>query len=333
MKDSKPICSLSLDLDNQWSYMKTHGDAGWESFPSYLDLVVPRFLNILDEFGWKITIFVVGQDAALEKNREALQMIVNAGHEIGNHSFSHEPWLHLYSKQQVEGEIIRAEEAIQAATSQRPRGFRGPGYSLSRDVLEVLADRDYLYDASTFPTYLGPVARAYYFFKSDLSDDERSKRRQLFGGIREGFQPLRPYYWDLNRHTLLEIPVTTLPVLKIPIHFSYQLYLATYSPSLMRMYFRASLAICRLAGIQPSLLLHPLDFLGRADAPDLQFFPSMNLEASRKIDLLRRLLSSIERDFSVVNMSEHSNFGSKCVLPRRKAPQGIPAKESGADSG
>ena len=141
MKDSKPLCSLSLDLDNQWSYMKTHGDAGWESFPSYLDLVVPRFLNILDEFGWKITVFVVGQDAALEKNREALQMIADAGHEVGNHSFSHEPWLHLYSKQQVEGEIIRAEEAIQAATSQRPRGFRGPGYSLSRDVLDVLADR------------------------------------------------------------------------------------------------------------------------------------------------------------------------------------------------
>ena len=26
--------SLSLDLDNQWSYMKTHGDDGWESYPS-----------------------------------------------------------------------------------------------------------------------------------------------------------------------------------------------------------------------------------------------------------------------------------------------------------
>jgi hypothetical protein len=40
----KPPASLSLDLDNQWSYMKTHGDAGWESFPSYLDVVVPRVL-------------------------------------------------------------------------------------------------------------------------------------------------------------------------------------------------------------------------------------------------------------------------------------------------
>ncbi len=37
-KMRKPIASLSLDLDNKWSYMKTHGDAGWESFP-----VVPGY--------------------------------------------------------------------------------------------------------------------------------------------------------------------------------------------------------------------------------------------------------------------------------------------------
>ena len=64
----KPICSLSLDLDNQWSYMKTHGEAGWDSFLSYLDVVVPRFLEILDEFGWKITVFVVGQDRPSKKS-------------------------------------------------------------------------------------------------------------------------------------------------------------------------------------------------------------------------------------------------------------------------
>ena len=44
----KPTASLSLDLDNKWSYMKTHGDAGWESFPSYFDLLIPRVLRLLD---------------------------------------------------------------------------------------------------------------------------------------------------------------------------------------------------------------------------------------------------------------------------------------------
>ncbi len=76
---AKPICSLSLDLDNQWSYMKTHGDPGWETFPSYLDLVVPRVLEILRQFDWKITFFIVGQDAALEKNRDALASIARGG--------------------------------------------------------------------------------------------------------------------------------------------------------------------------------------------------------------------------------------------------------------
>ena len=94
---TKPIASLSLDLDNKWSYMKTHGDAGWDSFPSYLDIVVPRLLQFLEQRDLKITVFVVGQDAALEKNHDALASISAAGHEIGNHSFHHEPWLHLYS--------------------------------------------------------------------------------------------------------------------------------------------------------------------------------------------------------------------------------------------
>ena len=72
---SKPVASLSLDLDNKWSYLKTHGDPGWESFPSYLDRVVPRFLDFLRERDLTITVFVVGQDASLEQNADALASI------------------------------------------------------------------------------------------------------------------------------------------------------------------------------------------------------------------------------------------------------------------
>ena len=306
MKDSKPICSLSLDLDNQWSYMKTHGDAGWESFPSYLDLVVPRFLKILDDFGWKITVFVVGQDAALEKNREALQMIAAAGHEIGNHSFNHEPWLHLYTRQEVENEISSAEEAIQSATGQRPRGFRGPGYSLSRTVLEVLADRDYLYDASTFPTFLGPLARAYYFMASGFSKQEKSQRGALFGGIRDGFRSIQPYRWILGEKRLLEIPVTTLPLARVPIHFSYILYIASFSTTLARLYFRNAMAFCRLTRTQPSLLLHPLDFLSEEEVPELAFFPAMRLSVTRKLGLVTGSFSLMEKHRTVLAMSHHA---------------------------
>ncbi len=101
---NKPIASLSIDLDNLWCYMKDHGDPGWEALPSYLDIAVPRLLDVLKQLDLTVTVFIVGQDAALKKNHQALQAIAADGHEIGNHSFSHDICLRLYLEDEVEQE-------------------------------------------------------------------------------------------------------------------------------------------------------------------------------------------------------------------------------------
>jgi peptidoglycan-N-acetylglucosamine deacetylase len=304
----KPVASLSLDLDNLWSYMKTHGDAGWESFPTYLDIVVPRFLALLKELDLRITVFVVGQDAALPKNRAALASIPGAGHEVANHSFRHEPWLHLYTHEELVDEIARAEEAIEAATGLRPTGFRGPGYSLSEDVLRVLAARGYAYDCSTFPTFVGPLARAYYFMNAKLGAKERDERKVLFGSLRDGLRPLAPYRWALDQDRLLEIPVTTMPILKAPFHFSYLHWLAGFGDGLADSYFRLALRACRMQRLEPSLLLHPLDFLGGDDVAELAFFPGMAEGATRKMARMSRWLGMLAQDFEVVPMGEHARM-------------------------
>ncbi len=299
--------SLSLDLDNQWSYMKTHGDAGWDSFPTYFDTVIPRFLEVFDTLGLKITVMVVGQDADLEKNHEALRLIPENGHEVGNHSFHHEPWLHLYSPEEIESEVIHAEDAIEKGTGVRPSGWRGPGFSFSPALLEVLAKRGYPYDASTFPTYLGPLARAYYFMTAKLPKEERAKRKQLFGKFREGFRPLKPYRWELSDDlSLLEIPVTTFPFFKVPFHVSYLLYLATFSKTLASLYFKTAVRACKLTRTEPSLLLHPLDFLGADDVPELGFFPAMGKGGAWKVDLVTNYLREFQRHFNVLPMGEHA---------------------------
>ena len=304
----KPIASLSLDLDNQWSYMKTHGDAGWETFPSYLDIVVPRVLAFLKERNLKITFFIVGQDAALGKNHEALSSIAAAGHEIGNHSFNHEPWLHLYSKQELIEEFEKTEAALENVTDKRPVGFRGPGYSLSPTVLEVLAERGYEYDCSTLPTYIAPLARAYYFFKSpQMSDEEREKRKKLFGKLSDGFQTLKPHFVEAAGKNLVEIPVTTFPVIKTPIHASYLLYLSTFSRAAAKMYWRSALSMCKMTGVQPSLLLHPLDFLSGGDIDELKFFPGMNLPIENKLAAVGEILDLYKKNFEVVSMREHAD--------------------------
>ena len=309
-KATKPLASLSLDLDNQWSYLKTHGDAGWETFPSYLDTVVPRVLDFMKARRLTITFFIVGQDAALEKNREALGQIASAGHEIGNHSFHHEPWLHLRSEAEIESELARAEEHIERVTGERPVGFRGPGYSHSPAILRVLVRRGYQYDASTFPTFLGPLARAYYFMTTSLSPEEKLKRRELFGTLRDGLRPLKPYRCQLDGGTLVEIPVTTLPIFKLPIHFSYILYLSAFAPSLALAYFRNAIRFCRMTGTQASLLLHPLDFLGCDDLQDLSFFPAMRLPREKKLHIVSEALSILTDSFSVITLRQHAEHAA-----------------------
>lgn len=308
----KPIASLSLDLDNKWSYMKTHGDAGWETFPTYLDVIVPRSLEFLRERNLNITYFIVGQDADLDKNFDAIKQISDAKHEIGNHSFRHEPWLHLYSKAELIEEFERTENALEKITGQIPKGFRGPGYSLSPTVLEVLAERNYEYDCSTLPTYIAPLARAYYFFKSpEMSTEEKEKRKKLFGKFSDGFQSLKPYKWQIGEKTLTEIPVTTLPIFKTPIHASYVIYLSTFSKTLARTYWRTAIEMCRLTGTQLSLLLHPLDFLSGEDAPELKFFPAMNLPVEEKLEFVSEILETLTAKFEVVNMRKHAESVEK----------------------
>jgi hypothetical protein len=320
-----PLASLSLDLDNKWSYLKTHGDAGWETFPSYLDVVVPRVLDLLAARGLTITFFVVGQDASLPSNHAVLRSIAAAGHEIGNHSFNHEPWLHLYSPEELSAELTRAEDAIRSATGAVPTGFRGPGFSFSQPLLAELARRGYDYDASTFPTFLGPLARLYYFLSTNLSREERAERKQLFGRFAEGFRSLRPYLWPDLPRPLLEIPVTTMPVFKLPIHVSYLLYLGQFSPGLASLYFRVALGLCRLLRFEPSILLHPLDFLGCDDDGDLAFFPAMKLPAERKLAIVGRALDQLAAHYRIVPMRDHAaaireRLRQPAVSPPASAP-------------
>ncbi len=299
------ISSLSLDLDNKWSYMKTHGDAGWEAFPSYLPRVVPTILDVLKSLDLQITFFIVGQDAALAVNHEPLAAIAAAGHEIANHSFHHEPWLHEYTREQLVEEFERSETAILAATGAQTVGFRGPGFSYSKLVLEVLSERGYRYDASTFPTFLGPIARAYYMLHSRLTKADRTQRKALFGSAKAGFMSLRPYRWTSLGSQMIEIPVTTMPWFKVPIHFSYIMYLATFSRLLARTYFQSALTFCWLNRIEPSILLHPLDFLGADSEPVLSYFPGMSLPSETKVEIARDCLASLAGMFEAGTILDH----------------------------
>jgi peptidoglycan-N-acetylglucosamine deacetylase len=302
---SLPAASISIDLDNAWAYLRTQGAADWAESQSYLELVVPRILQCLDRHAVKATFFIVGRDAELQP--AIIHSIAEAGHEIGNHSFNHEPWLHRYSQEDLEAEFDRTEAALLSATGQRPLGFRGPGFSTSPAVLELMRRRGYAYDASAFPTIISPLARLYFHLKSKLSDEEKAKRSGLYGGIGQAFRTLRPH---MLPDGLIELPVSTLPLLRVPVHFTYLMFLAAYSPTLARLYAWSAMQAFRLANIAPSLLLHPTDFLDVSEVPAMGFFPGMKVPVARKITIVDSVLRSMTQHWQVGTCAAHASTAS-----------------------
>jgi peptidoglycan-N-acetylglucosamine deacetylase len=321
MSRHNPTASLSLDLDNQWAYMKASSIAGWEEDRGYLDRLVPRILSVLQRHGLRQTFFIVGKDAADPYNKEALAEITRFGHEIANHSYNHDPAIARLDRQQARDELARTDDAIEAATGMRPRGFRGPSFVLSTALLEAMRSLDYAYDASSFPTFLGPMARLYHFSTAKLSADERAARKDVFGTLRDGLRPLHPYRWQLAEGELLEIPVSTFPGVRTPFHLTYLSFLAQRSRAVALAYFKSALTACRIARVEPSLLLHPLDFVGGDELPLLRGFPGMGIATTDKLDFLDDVLAAYANSFDVVPMIEHARRIEKTVAMPRLAPR------------
>jgi chitin deacetylase len=85
-----------------------------------------EILQILREENVRATFYVTG--AEIEKNPGELEKIIAAGHEIGNHTFSHKRML-LVSPSFVESEIKRTDELIKKAGWTNEITFRPP-YSM-----------------------------------------------------------------------------------------------------------------------------------------------------------------------------------------------------------
>jgi peptidoglycan/xylan/chitin deacetylase (PgdA/CDA1 family) len=85
--------------------------------------LTPKLLDLLKERGIKATFFVIGKCVA--ENPDIAKRIVDEGHEIANHSWSH-PQLTKLSPPAFAAEIAQTNDAIEKATGIRPVVMRPP---------------------------------------------------------------------------------------------------------------------------------------------------------------------------------------------------------------
>ncbi len=100
----------------------------------------PQILDILKEHQVPATFFLIGKRA--EKHPGVVKRILEQGHVIGNHSWSH-PDLRRVPGERVIEEILKTENTLEGITGLKTALIRPPYGAVSKGVLEIMKDLDY----------------------------------------------------------------------------------------------------------------------------------------------------------------------------------------------
>ncbi|MEJ2745646.1 MAG: polysaccharide deacetylase family protein, partial [bacterium] len=176
------IACFTLDLEADYAGMPPH-----ESYESLEQ--TGAFENLVREHGVKLTTFVTGY--ILDKNFPILERLKKVGSRFETHTYSHTLRVPLQDKIK---DIRDGIDAYKRYFGEMPRGYRAPQGIISRAEVEFIADEGVRYSSSIFPAYLP-------------------------GRYNNLHLPTSPFIYSGTG--LLEIPMSVLPVLRLPITASH----------------------------------------------------------------------------------------------------------------
>ena len=106
-----------------------------------------RVLRLLARHGIEATFFVPGQ--VIERNEPLMRRILEAGHEIGHHSYSHK-WLDDISPQEERMEMEKGYRIIEKLTGAPPKGYRSPAGEFTPQTFDLLLEFGFAYSSNFF---------------------------------------------------------------------------------------------------------------------------------------------------------------------------------------
>ena len=123
MPEKKILCAFGVDLDAVAGWL---GSYGGENSPDDIsrgifagEVGTPRLLKLFDRVGIKTTWFVPGH--SIDTYPKETAAIVEAGHEIGMHGYSHENPIAM-TPEQEEAVLVKCIELITGVSGKRPTG-------------------------------------------------------------------------------------------------------------------------------------------------------------------------------------------------------------------
>ena len=309
-----PRCAISIDVDPVPCYYRIHGLGTAPAALRHVIMAraVPRFLEVFERRGIAATFFFVAGDLDARESgpgadaaRAMVGRAAECGHEIGNHSFTHPYELARLERPLVAYEIERAHQLLQTAAGTHVVGFRAPGYDISSTMLAELTRLGYRYDSSIFP------APAYYAAKLAVMAGLWAARRPSGAVVtnpRALFAPAEPYRpdidapWRSGRASLVELPISVTPLLRVPA-IGTSLLLA---PAWLRAYLMAAVARRRFFNFE----LHGIDLAdARADGIPAELCarqPDLRIPLDAKLARFEAVLDAIQARFELVRLCDEA---------------------------
>jgi hypothetical protein len=285
-------CAVSVDLDEVHHYHRIHGLPGPEGRGAHLtyDRSVERYLELASELEIPLTLFAVASDLQRAENVAALEAARARGHEIGNHSKDHLYDLVRRSAEEQREQVEGALDLFEQKLGMRPRGFRAPGYTVSDELLEIVASAGHSYDSSVFPCPPYYAAKAAAFAALSL----RGRRSQAIldsPGVLTA--PRRPYRlgrpYTRPGDGIWELPIQVTRGLRLP-------YIGT---GLMLAGRLGARVLTELVLGEPliNLELHGIDLLDESDGlqPLRGYQPDIRVRVSDKRRILAAVVSQIRK--------------------------------------
>ena len=233
-------------------------------------------LELLDEYNVRATFFIVGEIA--EKFPEVVEMLMDKGHEVAFHGWSHLPLWEL-SPNVFRNEVMRFKGLVPGCV-----GFRAPSFSLNNDTkwaLRVLSEEGFCYDSSVFPAWT-----------------------PLYGVYEAPRKPYYPSLSDLSKegnenYGIVEFPLAVLSFLGIRLPVAGGFWLRFVGVNLIR----EGIERMNKRGLPAVLYVHSweLDF----DTPRLKLGPYKSFVTYHNIEKTREILKCLLCKFQFVSFTSY----------------------------
>src|SRR5687767_11512180 len=118
------LCTIGIDVDAVAGWL---GSYGGEDSPCDItrglfagEIGSPRLLKLFDREGIQTTWFIPGH--SIETFPKQMQMVADAGHEIGLHGYSHENPVAMTPAQE-EAVLVKSMDLVEKLAGTPPRGY------------------------------------------------------------------------------------------------------------------------------------------------------------------------------------------------------------------